>query len=128
MAMAQPVVQATTPVAVDSFNRRLLAAAAAGAIWPRDPLLVTREFIGSLGGRYLAFDKQDGPAGSVIVTAVRDGIQDAQLAGEWVRLQLAPRWREPSGEAPHQLWLLQAGQRAWRCQRGDGVFQVQPCS
>ena len=127
VAAAQPPVLESTPVAVAEFNRQLAAAASAGAIWPRDPLLVTREFVGGLGGRYLSFDKTEGPGESVIVTAIRDGLTDDKLAGEWVRLRLAPRWRRPSGEAPYQLWRVTEARRAWRCRRGAEVFDVTPC-
>jgi len=125
--LAQPPVLETTPMAVDEFNRRLEAAAASGAIWPRDPLLVTREFVGGLGGRYLSFQKDEGPGESVVVTAMRDGMRDPRLAGVWYRLRLSPRWQRPADEVSYQLWIVEGARRAWRC-RGREGFGVEPCA
>jgi hypothetical protein len=101
-------------VEVEGFNARIDEAVNAGETWPRDPIIVTSEFIwGGLSAHYTRLEKQDNRvegADSTVIVIVRDRFLDDSIRGDWHRITLY--------RLSDMTWRLAEARRAFRCYRG----------
>jgi hypothetical protein len=124
-AASPPIGENLLQVPVDSWalvdvaplNSRIEAAVAAGATWPRSPLLTTMELLGGEAetqGLALTLGPFRGevPDTAVIIMA-RDGFLDDSIRGDWHRLLLL-RSRDGS-------WRIDEIRRAFRCWRAHSL-------
>jgi len=100
-------------VAIDEMNSAVMAAAAAGEEWPRDPLMVAWRFLEGLDGRYASVERVDEQKEwpwHTTITVIRGAWLDDSVWGVWDQLLLS---RQEDGS-----WLIDEARRAWRCYRG----------
>jgi hypothetical protein len=107
----------------EEFNRQAREAAARGDAWPRDPILLTRQFSGRHSERVGAWSMEgsgERPSRYRIV-AISDGFLDDSVRGERLEVLLT--------RGPDEVWQIAEARTSVRCweDRGHQDFSGEPC-
>ena len=95
------------------FNGTIATAVQEGRRWPRDPIRVAQEFLGSPGPGSVRIEREDGSGerpDSTTVTVLEDGFLDDSIRGRWTEFRQV---RKADG-----TWRIAEVRRAYRCWRG----------